>query len=349
MSPTASHLLSDTQKKQWNFSSCIIDHARLLSSLPLTLVAPWFFSPQQIETLETSVAGMNHCNLSMESRRAMGGLLGQQEGGVGLEICIGLGRTFARSNGYGSKLGSLESDIEAVSTRQGSEWSSRVARAVCLKQYWMDLMGNTIMSFFRGFGRDGQFREDSSVWFLGLFFLYYVVAYVVMFIGSFCITRISALPIHQRLRAILYLVFYYLSIVFSASYIVPLGIIGILLYPFVPFAEPLSSREEYSPIHSDTPPETFTTVVRKTNKEQKVGVRFGTSRSGSVMVTHIKEGGLIEAHTELAVGDTIYKINKTNMIGKTPKIAAQTLLEAVGEISIVASHDESVAYDDHTV
>ena len=348
MSPTP-HLLSDTQKKQWNFSSCFIDHARLLSSLPLTLVSPLFFSLKQIETLEASVAGVNHCNLSIDSRRAMGGLLGQQEGGIGLEICVGLGRTFASSNGYGSKLGSLESEIEAVSTRQGSEWASRVARSVCLKQYWMDLMGNTVTSFLRGFVRDGRFREDSEVWFLGPFFLYYALPYLAMSIGSFCISRIVMLPVHRRIRSILYLVFYYLSIVFSASYIVPLGIIGILLYPFIPFTEPLSSREEYSPIHSAMPPETFTTVVHKANKDQKVGVRFGTSKSGSVMVTHIKEGGLIETETDLAIGDTIYKIGSTSLIGKTPKIAAQTLLEAVGEIPIVAGHDESSVYDDHTV
>lgn len=280
----------------------------------------------------------------------MGELLGQQEGEVGLEICVGLGRTFASSNGYGSKLGSLESEIEHVSTRQGSEWSSRVARAVCLKQYWMDLMGNTIMSFLKGFGPDGHFREDSGVWFMGLFFLYYVMAYLVMFIGSFIISHIGMFPFHQRVRSVLYLVFFYLSIVFSAYYIVPLGIMGILLYPFVPFSEPLSSREEYSPIRSDDAPlETFTTIVRKPNKEQKVGVRFGTSRSGSVMITHIKEGGLVETQTDLAVGDTVHKINKTSMVGKTPKVAAQTLLEAVGEISIVASHDESTVYDDHTV
>lgn len=365
MNTPANVLLAERQTKQWTLSSCLADHSRILvNSLPLALLAPFFFSPEQIETIESSVAAVNHSQLSTTSRKAMSALLDPQQLTEvdGLEVLVGLGKSFGFSNGYGSKYTSLEHQFSSSSTYKMPAFVFKVATAVCLKQYWMDLMGNTLLSFMDGIFDTRErriFREENSILFQAAFFLYYILAYLLMTIGAFVLAIFARILISiPMIRTTIYLLCYYLSIIFSSFFIVPLGLLGIVLSPCFVIKQsknPLASKEEYSIIPQNQDrnynallPGTFTTTVNKSKREQKVGVRFGSNRVGAVMVTHIKAGGLIDTETDLAVGDTVFRIGTVDLIGKTPKVAAQTLLDSVGTISIVASHDESSIYDDST-
>ena len=110
-------------------------------------------------------------------------------------------------------------------------------------------------------------------------------------------------------------------------------------------AAPLRPRHDYAMISDDASMGTYSIDVVKPTGVTKVGMRLGSNALGQVMISNIKPGS-IAYMSDLQIGDVVYSINGENVTNKSPKEAAEILMNASGVLNIVAAHTEESIFDE---
>lgn len=339
-------MTADIDKKLWTLSSTLVDSVRIMVRLPFMLMSPIFLTAQQIEAVQSAVSGVNKSNISAVYHKQMGRIARMDSPAPGNETFSGYGRSFALSDGSGSNMWGMYDEI-TVGT---GSMAARSSEAIAYLQLWQDLIGNTIGAFFRGTLK-GKRRDEQNILFEVIFTLYYLPLYVVMAFGSI---MLKIIPPSDFLYKIVVLI----QTLLAASFVIPIGILGLIALPIYIFtgatAQPLPSRQGYTALPSGSSTEistvaSFTVVLVKPSVDTKVGIRFGSSTSGRVMVTNIKPDS-IASLSELRVGDIVHSINGKSLVSSTPREAAATLLSATGDVTVEASHaDTTIGNDEATV
>ncbi len=331
-------MISDTEKKLWKWQSCLLDHVRLMVRIPTMLAAPFILTAQQIEAIQVAVNNTNNSNIGKVWHKDMA-RIAAFDGSTGVEIFSTYGRSFGLSDGAGADSWAVYDEIA-----QGqSKLKARAAEAVAYMQLWMDLTGNTIGAFLRGTLKFNR-REDQNIVFEVLFFLYYFWEYVLMVLAS---KIFMLVPADSRF----YKCGFFVHTLVAASFIIPIGLIGLVLLPVYVVvgidASTLPDRQHYVSLASGN--DSYAVTIVKQTQEQKVGIRFGGNRSGDIVITNIRAGSIAE-DTVLEIGDMVLSIDGQSTSGMTPRQAAATLVLLSGPIEIVASSVEgTVVEDDATV
>mmetsp|Transcript_9525 Transcript_9525/g.17905 ORF Transcript_9525/g.17905 Transcript_9525/m.17905 type:complete len:340 (-) Transcript_9525:2627-3646(-) len=339
-------MTADVDKKLWTLSSTLVDSVRIMVRLPILFLSPLFLTAQQMEAVQSAVSSVNKSNIGKVYHKQMGRIARMDGVLPGIQPFFEYGKSFALTDGSGSTMWGLYDDITASS----GSMAARCGESLAYLQLWQDLIGNTIGAFFRGTLK-GNRREEQNILFEFFFTLYYIPLYILMAFGSFVLAMLPS-------SSILYKLVVFVQILLATSFVLPLGILGLVALPFFIFtgatAQPLPSRQGYTVVPTDSSSEVstfglFSVVLSKPSVDSKVGIRFGSNTSGQIMVTNIKPES-IASESELQVGDIVYSVNGKSLVSSTPREAAATLLAATGDVTLEAIHEvESVGNEEATV
>ncbi len=326
-------MVSDADKKLWKWESFLLDHVRIMARIPMMLAAPFILTPRQVEAVQVAVSNTNDSNISklwhIGSAR-----IAAHEDNAGVEVFNSYGRSFGLSDGAGANTWTLFDEIVAGQ----SKMKARAAEAVAFLQMWMDLTGNTIGAFLRGTLR-GNKRDGQSVLFEIIFFLYYFVEYIIMALFALLLKVLPPNDILHKFTCLLHTLI-------ALSFIIPMGLIGLILLPVYIItgldASNLPNRQNYVPLPGD---DTYMVTLVKPEQSQKVGIRFGANRAGDVVVTLIRPNSIAE-NSSLQVGDVVLSINGQSTADMIPRQAASTLMEVRGTVVLIASSSEGTIFDD---
>jgi len=335
---------ADDYKKVWTFQSSSVDAIRIVVRLPMMILAPFFLSAQEIEAVQSAICGVNKANISNVYHQEME-RIANMSSIVGVEVFVGYGRSFGLADGSSDTMWTL---FDEIAEGKGMI-AAKSAEAVAYLQLFQDLVGNTIVGFLRTTLK-GKKRQEQNLAFETFFFIYYFPLYVLMAAGTSVLRFFPANEYSYKLVTLI-------QTIFAAVFLIPFGLIGLLVLPIVictgASTSPLPSRMDYSAIPDDDVegggPDTFTAVISKPARAAKVGIRFGSNTSGQAMITNIKQGS-IAASSDLEIGDLVFSINGKSLVGRSPREAASTLLAASGNITVEATHaDSSVMNEESTV
>lgn len=331
---------ADNYKKVWTLPSSTVDAVRIMVRLPMMILAPFFLSAQEMEAVQSAVCGVNKANISIVYHREMERIADMSDI-TGLEVFVGYGRSFGLADGSSDTMWTL---FDEIATGRGMI-AAKSAEAVAYLQLFQDMVGNTIGGFLRSTLK-GKKRQEQDLVFEILFFIIYFPLYLLMVVGTLPLKFFPVDEYYYKAAAFIFTLL-------TATYVIPLGLIGLLFLPIIIYtgasSSPLPSRMGYSEIPDgdveDGVSRTYTAILSKPVKEVKVGIRFGSNTTGQVMITNIKAKS-IAASSDLEIGDVVFSINGRNLVGSTPKEAASILLSASGNITIEATHADSSVMDE---
>jgi AhpD family alkylhydroperoxidase len=218
------------EKKSWTWKDSFQDHCRVLVHLPLIFAAPLFLSPKDLETIHLSINSVNDCqfcgNLHGELGR-MAGLeneaLTSDEENLAHDVFADFGYTFAKNNGFGTEVRTKYDEIVAAH----GGFAGLSAEGIGYFMLWASLTGNTIKSFLEGTLR-GSTKPGSNVIFEIFFVLYYGPLVIISVLLSVILKIFpSGMP------TFFHVVFSLFLATVSSFWIVPYGILSILMLPCI--------------------------------------------------------------------------------------------------------------------
>lgn len=333
-------MITDCEKKVWDWKSTLCDHVRIMTRIPMMLLAPLFLTAPQIEAVQSSVSDINSSNIGAVWHNHMKQISGLDGNMTRVQKFTRYGRSFGRTDGAGSSSEAMYNELVVGQ----SAMVARAAEAAAFLQFHMDMVGNTVLGFLRGTCR-GSKRAEQSIFFEIIFVVYYITMYSTMALLS------SALKMITTESPGILILIYLIHSVFAAIFIIPIGILSIFIIPVVGDKAPLPARRDYVQIVEDdlSTVVTYSIDLVKPSQSSKVGMRFGSNAAGQVMVSNIKAGS-IASMSELQIGDVIFSINGESLVNSFPKDAAAILMNASGVVKIVASLSEGTFFDeDETV
>lgn len=299
-------------------------------------MALFILEASEMYAIETAVNKVNDCNLSSfrQDRNKPSATIAKKP------LFEAYGTEFATSDD--SKSTTTSTLFDEISTTK-SIWAARAAEAVASYESWENLMGNTIMSFLSGTLR-GKRRSEQSILFEVLHFVLFFPLYVLLAVYS----------ILQRLvpcscpSPVLYKLNHLIITVVEFSYTISIGIVCVIFRVCIGNKPPLEAKSEYITIGEDEPKYIVIDIV-KPMQNIKVGIRFGADKNGILTISNLKANSLAY-QAGLRIGNQVKSINGTDVLNCVPRDAAKQISESTGVVRLEVLQSENVIeYDENTV